>query len=214
MNPQAADFLPSEVSYQELKASITSARALKNKVNSLLRATKPGALALVGQDDASIITRWERREAGILKSTRNRMKALEAQKKGVKGTEATIEGAKASRDIRPISSFSAQSLRNFIKSAEMEINQSSLEKAQAYFRNYMLALYSVFGGFPEYDSGIATIQNKIMSLAKHDFEALQDAIEDSPDIDYIYEPQERDLKWHRILEYWNSVYAPYTREVE
>lgn len=187
---------------------------MKNKVNSLLRATKPGALALVGQDDASIITRWERREAGILKSTRNRIKALEAQKKGVKGTEATIEGAKASRDIRPISSFSAQSLRNFIKTAEMEINQSSLEKAQAYFRNYMLALYSVFGGFPEYDSGLATIQNKVMSLAKHDFEALQDAIEDSPDIDYIYEPQERDLKWHRILEYWNSVYAPYTREVE
>lgn len=214
MNPQAASFLPSEASYQELKASITSARALKNKVNSLLRATKPGALTLVGQDDASIVTRWERREAGILKSTRNRMKALEAQKKGVKGTEATIEGARASRDARPISSFSAQSLRNFIKTAEMEINQSSLEKARAYFRNYMLALYSVFGGFPEYDSGIAAIQNKIISLARYDFEALQDAIEGSPDIDYVYEPQERELKWHRIVGYWNSVRAPYTREVE
>lgn len=142
------------------------------------------------------------------------MKTLEAKNKGVKGTEATIEGAKASRDMRPISSFSAQSLRNFIKTAELEINQSSLDKAQKYFRNYMLALYSVFGGFSEYDSGLATIQNKVISLAKHDFEALQDAIEDAPDIDYIYEPQERRLKWLRIVEYWNSVRSPYTQEVE
>lgn len=206
--------MPGEVSYQELKASITNARALKNKVNSLLRATKPGALALVGQDDASIVTRWERREAGILKATRNRMKALEAGKKGVKGTEATIEGAKASRDTRPVTSFSAKSLRNFIKAAELEINQSSLDKSRAYFQNYMLALYSVYGGFPEYDSGIATIQNKIISLARYDFETLQEAIEDAPDIDFIYEPQERELKWQRILDYWNSVNAPYTREVE
>lgn len=202
------------MSYQELKASITNARALKNKVNSLLRATRPGALALVGQDDASIVTRWERREAGILKSVRNRQKAVEAAKKGVKGTEATIDGAKAARDTRSIGSFSAQSLRNFIQTAEREINQSSLDKANAYFRNYMLALYSVFGGFSEYDSGIATIQNKIMSLARYDFDALQDAIADAPDIDYIYEPQERANKWQRIVDYWNSVDAPRTREVE
>ena len=169
---------------------------------------------MVGQDDASIVTRWERREAGILKATRNRMKALEAQKTGVKGTEATIEGAKAARDTRPVSSFSAKSLRNFIKTAELEINQSSLDKARAYFQNYMLALYSVYGGFEEYDSGIAAIQNKIISLARKDFETLQEAIEDAPDIDFIYEPQERELKWQRILDYWNSVYAPYTREVE
>ena len=142
------------------------------------------------------------------------MKALEAQKKGVKGTEATIEGAKAARDKRPVSSFSAKSLRNFIKSAELEINQSSLDKSRAYFQNYMLALYSVYGGFPEYDSGIAAIQNKIMSLARYDFETLQEAIEDAPDIDFIYEPQERELKWQRIIVYWNGVYAPYTREVE
>ena len=206
--------MPGEVSYQELKASITNARALKNKVNSLLRATEPGALALVGQDDASIVTRWERREAGILKATRNRMKALEAQKKGVKGTEATIEGAKAARDTRPLSSFSAKSLRNFIKIAELEINQSSLDKARAYFQNYMLALYSVYGGFPEYDSGIATIQNKIISLARRDFETLQGAIEAAPSIDFIYEPQERELKWQRVIDYWNSVHAPDTREVE
>lgn len=214
MNPQAAEFLPQEVSYKELKAEITSARALKNKVNSLLRVRKPGALSLVGQDDSSVVTRYERGEAAILKSVRNRMKAQEAVKKGVKGTEMSMDGAKASRDTRPISSFPATSLRKFIKTAEMEINASSLDRARAYWQNYMLALYSVFGGFPEYDHGIATIQNKIIAIARYDFEYLQEAIAEAPDIAYIYEPLERAMKWRVLVDYWNSVDAKYTREVE
>ena len=214
MNPQAAEFLPKEVSYKELKAEITSARALKNKVNSLLRVKKPGALDLVGQDDSSVVTRYERGEAQILKSVRNRLKAQEALKNGKKGTEFDIEGAKASRDTRPISSFSANSLRRFIETAERDINASSIDKARAYFQNYMLALYSVFGGFPEYDQGLKTIQNKIMSLARHDFDGLLEAIGDAPNISYIYEPLERAAKWETLVEYWNSVTAPRTREVE
>lgn len=214
LNPETAEFLPEVVSYKELKADITSARALKNKVNSLLRVRRPGALSMVSQADSSVVTRYERGEAAILKSVRNRLKKQDALRRGVKGNEMTISGARASTDKRDVTLLSATSLRTFIKTAERDINTSSLERAGAYWRNYMLALYSVFGGFEEYDAGLARIQNKILALAKYDYDAMRDAIDDAPDIGFIYEPLERAAKWEVLKDYWNSVEAPTTRDVE
>ena len=54
-NPLAEIYLPKEVSYKELKSSITTARALKNTVNRLTRVTRPKALEPVQQKDGSIV---------------------------------------------------------------------------------------------------------------------------------------------------------------
>lgn len=62
-DPLAHIYLPQEVSYKELKSSITTARALKNTVNRLTRVTRPKALEPVQQQDGSIVTRY--REARI-----------------------------------------------------------------------------------------------------------------------------------------------------
>ena len=206
-NPLAKDFLPEEVKYQDLKAEITTARALKNKVNSLLRITRPSALEFVRQDDGSLVTRYERREFSILRSVRERRKSMKA--KGLEqpsGGIGTLEQASASRDRRPIASFSAKSLRRFIETQERIMNTSDWEKAKRYMKNYMAALKTVFGGYSEYDSKIKMIEEKIGAMTRRRrYDDVKDAIDHAPSIDYIYDPLTREAKMEKIMEYWRLV---------
>lgn len=207
--PDNAQFLPAQASYKELKQSITTARALNNTVNRLLRATRPGALDLVQQADKSIITAYERKEFAILRSVRERQKAMRARQLGVQqpkaGRAGTLTQASLSPDKRPVAGFSAGALRRFIQTQERKINMSNVEKAQRYFRNYTSALQSVFGGFSEFDPQIEYIEDAIINLAGRDFDALRTAIDEAPGIDYIYEPLEREAKLQKIVDYWNGV---------
>ena len=196
-NPSAAEFLPPEVKYQEVKASITTSRALKNTVNRLNRITKPRALELVRQDDASITTRYERGEYSILRSVRERAKSMRAKKLGIqqpKGRMGSLEQAKLSPDKRPIGSLSSNAIRRFI------------DKARRYYSNYMRAMRNVFGGFEEYDEVIDSIEEVILNMAEKDLEQLFRSIDEAPDIEYVYEPQAREDKLKRIYEYWTGYY--------
>lgn len=208
-NPLAAEFLPSEVSYKELKANIGSRRALNNTVNRLTRATRPDALTFVRQDDGSLVTRYERHEFSVLKSVRERAKSMKAKRMGVEQPKAgrigTLNQAALSRDTRKPSSLSATSLRRFLETQERELNMSSVEKARRYFSNYTSALRTVFGGFAEYDEAISRIEDAIIELASKDFDELKKAIDESPSIKFIYEPQARDAKMQRLVEYWEGV---------
>lgn len=208
-NPLAKDFLPQEVKYRDLKAEITTARALKNKVNSLLRVTRPRALEFVRQDDGSLVTRYERREFSILRSVRERRKSMEAKAKGLEqpsGGIGTLEQASASSDRRPIGSFSAKSLRRFIETQERVMNASSWDKAKRHMNNYMAALKTVFGGYPEYDSKIEKIEKKIKEMTRRRrYDDVQDAIDNAPSIDFIYDPLTREAKMEKIMEYWGLV---------
>lgn len=208
-NPSAAEFLPPEVKYQEVKADITTSRALKNTVNHLNRITKPRALELVRQADASITTRYERGEYSILRSVRERAKSMRAKRFGIqqpKGRMGRLEQAKLSPDKRPIGSLSSKAIRRFIQNMEREMNMSSRDKARRYYSNYMRAMRNVFGGFEDYDIVIDTIENVILEMAEKDLDKLFKSIDDAPDIEYIYEPQAREDKLKRIYEYWTGYY--------
>lgn len=208
-NPSAAEFLPSEVKYQEVKSNITTSRALNNTVNRLNRITKPRALELVRQQDASIITRYERGEYSILRSVRERAKSMRAKKLGIqqpKGRMGSLEQAKLSPDKRPVSSLSSNAIKRFLKNMEREMNMSRKDKARRYYSNYMRAMRNVFGGFEDYDNVIDTIENVILEMAEKDLDKLFKSIDDAPDIEYIYEPQAREDKLKRIYEYWTGYY--------
>lgn len=208
-NPSAAEFLPPEVKYQEVKASITTSRALKNTVNRLNRITKPRALELVRQQDASIVTRYERGEYSILRSVRERAKSMRAKKLGIqqpKGRMGSLEQAKLSPDKRPIGSLSSNAIRRFIKNMGREMNMSRRDKARRYYSNYMRAMRNVFGGFEDYDEIIERIEGVILDMAKKDLEQLFRSIDEAPEIEYIYEPQAREDKLKRIYEYWTGYY--------
>ena len=122
-----------------------------------------------------------------------------------KGRIGSLNQAALSPDKRKPADISSKSLKRFLETQEREMNMSSVQKAQRYFSNYTTALRSVFGGFSEYDEHIEFIENKIIHLAKKDFEVLQTAIDGSPDIKFIYDPIARDAKLKRLLEYWRAV---------
>ena len=208
-NPSSAEFLPPEVKYQEVKANITTSRALKNTVNRLNRITKPNALELVRQADASITTRYERGEYSILRSVRERAKSMRAKRLGIqqpKGRMGSLEQAKLSPDKRSIGSLSANAIRRFIQNMEREINMSRRDKARRYYSNYMRVMRNVFGGFEDYDEIIDRIEEVILNMAEKDLEQLFRSIDEAPDIEYIYEPQAREDKLKRIYEYWTGYY--------
>lgn len=209
-DPLAHIYLPQEVSYKELKSSITTARALKNVVNRLTRVTRPKALEPVQQQDGSIVTRYERHEYAVLRSVRERKKSMRAKAEGVVQPTAgagNLKQAALSRDTRPVSSLGAGAIRRFIETQSRQLNMSNEEQVRRYYTNYMKALWGVFGGFPEHDADIEHIEEIILTMATDDWNALVKAIEGSPDISYIYGPQERETKMKKILGYWMNVRA-------
>lgn len=209
-NPLAELYLPKEVSYKDVKASITTARALKNAVNRLTRITRPKALEPVQQQDGSIVTRYERHEYAVLRSVRERKKSMRAKAEGVVQPTAgagNLKQAALSRDTRPVSTLGAGAIRRFIETQSRQLNMSNEEQVRGYYTNYMKALWSVFGGFPEHDADIEHIEETILAMARDDWKALVKAIEDSPSISYIYGPQEREAKMKKILGYWMNVGA-------
>lgn len=209
-DPLARIYLPQEVSYRELKASITTSRALKNTVNRLNRVTRPKALEPVQQQDGSIVTRYERHEYAVLKSVRERKKSMRAKAEGVVQPTAgagNLKQAALSRDARPVSTLGAGAIRRFIETQSRQLNMSNEEQVRRYYTNYMKALWSVFGGFPEHDADIEHIEGIVLTMAGDDWKALVKVIEDSPSISYIYGPQERETKMKKILGYWMNVGA-------
>lgn len=209
-DPLARIYLPQEVSYKELKSSITTARALKNTVNRLTRVTRPKALEPVQQQDGSIVTRYERHEYAVLRSVRERKKSMRAKAEGVVQPTAgagNLKQAALSRDKRPLSKLGAGAIRRFIETQSRQLNMSNEEQVRRYYTNYMKSLWSVFGGFPEHDADIDHIEEIIMTMARDDWKGLVKAIEDSPGISYIYGPQERETKMKKILGYWMNVMA-------
>lgn len=202
-----AEFLPDEVSYKDLKASITNARALRNTVNRLLRATRPGAFELVRQDDGSIVTKYERNEFRIMRSVRERKRSQEAKRKGVgkpdRSRIGTLAQASAAPDTRPASSFSARSLRRFLQTQDRIMNQSSFDRAKRYYDNYVRALDNVFGGFAEYEDRLDEIKSEIRSFMRsRTWGEVVEVMDRDLGIDFIYDPVARDAKFERIYEFW------------
>ncbi len=207
-NPNASVYLPSEVDYHSLKAGITTARTLKNTVNRLKRASAPGALEPVRQEGGGIVTKWERKEFAILKSVRERRKAAEKRKlKEVKRkyTLGSYKNARLEPDRRKSSELSEKGLRRFIETQSIELAKSSRERAERYFENYMTALDKVFGGFAEYDEDVSRIKEIIRDGIDSGLPDMDEWLENSPALEFVYDPYERKMKMKTLTDYWLSL---------
>lgn len=207
-DPNASVYLPSEVDYHSLKAGITTARALKNTVNRLKRASAPGAFEPVRQDGGGIVTKWERREFSILKSVRERRKAAEARKLKEpkrKYTLGSYKNARLEPDRRKGSELSEKGLRRFIETQSIELAKSSRERAERYFENYITALDKVFGGFAEYDEDVSRIKEIIRNGIESGLPDMDEWLENSPALEFVYDPYERAMKMDVLTDYWMSL---------
>lgn len=207
-SPNASVYLPSEVDYHSLKAGITTARDLKNTVNRLKRASAPGALEPVRQEGGGIVTKWERKEFAILKSVRERRKAAEARKlkeSKRKYTLGSYKNARLEPDRRKGSELSEKGLRRFIETQSIELAKSSRERAERYFENYITALDKVFGGFAEYDEDVSRIKEIIRGGIDSGLPDMDEWLENSPALEFVYDPYERAMKMDVLTDYWLSL---------
>lgn len=207
-DPNASVYLPSEVDYHSLKEGITTSRALKNTVNRLKRASVPGALKPVRQEGGGIVTKWERKEFAILKSVRERRKAAEARKLKEakrKYTLGSYKNARLEPDRRKGSELSEKGLRRFIETQSIELAKSSRERAERYFENYIEALERVFGGFAEYDEDVSRIKEIIRNGIESGLPDMDEWLEDSPALEFVYDPYERRMKMDVLTDYWLSL---------
>lgn len=212
-NPANARFMPEPVSYKDLKASINSARTLNNTVNRLLRVTRPRALELTGVGDGGIVTRYEVREFQIAKAVNERRKSLRRKKLGIDygqtlGRMGTIQQNNLAPDARSARDFSPVGLKRFLKRAEQMMATSNMDKVRLYCKNYIAALDTVFGGYPECDAAIDSIAQKIKAMMRDEPDRLLDFFESGDEIlhiEYIYEPQDRETKLHYLLDRWKML---------
>ena len=207
-DPNASVYLPSEVDYHSLKAGITTARALKNTVNRLKRASAPGALEPVRQEGGGIVTKWDRKEFAILKSVRERRKAAEKRKlkeEKRKYTLGSYKNARLEPDRRKGAELSEKGLRRFIETQTIELAKSSRQRAERYFENYITSLEKVFGGFAEYDEAVSRINEIIRNGIKSGLPDMDEWLENSPALEFVYDPYERGMKMKVLTDYWLSL---------
>lgn len=200
-NPLLPQFLPDEVRYKDLKASITNRRALNNTVNRLLRATRKGAFDLLRLESGDIVTRYERREAQILHAVNERRKAGEARRKGIDTSKPveTLAEAAAHPSKMP---QTKKGIERFIKNMSRRLYASDLDRMRRWKANYMKAMDSVFGGFSEFDERVQFLSSAIDSAFENGFAVFEEAMNKAPDIKYIYDPITRKVKMETIFEYW------------
>lgn len=196
-----------------MKASINSARTLNNTVNRLLRVTRPRALELASVGDGGIVTRYEVSEFQIAKAVNERRKSLRRKKLGIDygqtlGRMGTIQQNNLAPDTRSARDFSPVGLKRFLQRAEQMMATPNMDKVHLYYKNYITALNTVFGGYSEYDAAIASIAQKIQNMMRDEPERLLDFFESGDEIlhiEYIYEPQDRETKLYYLVERWKML---------
>ena len=196
-----------------MKASINSARTLNNTVNRLLRVTRPRALELASVGDGGIVTRYEVREFQIAKAVNERRKSLRRKKLGIDygqtlGRMGTIQQNNLAPDTRSARDFSPVGLKRFLQRAEQMMATPNIDKVRLYYKNYITALNTVFGGYSEYDAAIASIAQKIQNMMRDEPDRLLDFFESGDEIlhiEYIYEPQDREAKLYYLVDRWKML---------
>lgn len=205
-DPVAAQFLPKEVKYKDIKSQIRTARELNVKVNSLLRATAPGAMDFVKQG-ASFITRYERREFSILKGVRERKKARELRSRADEFRKMRymgIEEASLQPDKRSIDSLEPKTMRRFIETQSRLLYEPRFVTGRKWMRNYKMALDEEFGSFGMFAGQVAQIKELMDAV---DASMAAEIIRLVPNIEFTYSMLDKDYKLSQILDAWEEVAA-------
>lgn len=138
------DFLPQELSYQDLKSSIKTRAELNRTINSLRRFKKEGAEELYQTEAGEIMTLWERRELGIksraaqtrLKAELKKLNATEQSK--YMGSERIREIEGSLRRLKTIEQRKFKDFEKLKKTIEVQGNASyKYRRASLWKQNYI-----------------------------------------------------------------------------
>ena len=124
------------------------------------------------------------------------------------GRMGTIQQNNLAPDTRSARDFSPVGLKRFLQRAEQMMATPNIDKVRLYYKNYITALNTVFGGYSEYDAAIASIAQKIQNMMRDEPDRLLDFFESGDEIlhiEYIYEPQDREAKLYYLVDRWKML---------
>lgn len=207
-NPDVANYLPTRVSYKDLRQTITSRKEFNRELNSLKRFSQKGSEKIVTAKESGLkTTAWERKEVGIQVAIINRERTR--KRKLVEEEEATSRGQKLNQKRSQMNSIRMNELNKKIFNFD-KIKKSDWDKYKATVKrqshpdfqseadenlrqNYIKGLKEVFGETDETKKLIKEIEKLPIKDFITKFYKEQEAT-----VDFIYDPIEAERKF-RIL---------------
>ena len=212
---------PPEVSYQEMKSKITSAKQLNTIVNRLKRVKRKDAFELV-QTETGVTTKYELRETRIAFSVKERRKSMERKARGIilgeryVGSRSLTYVELAPATVKP-AQMTQKQRRRLLETEFMASAKTKYDRVGDMYSNYVSAM-EVVGMDISNPTLFADIENIVNYAKDNEPEFLVWAFDNYGDaltIDYVYDDQQsmsrralvlRDA-WNRAREEWNESHA-------
>jgi hypothetical protein len=212
---------PPEVSYQEMKSKITSAKQLNTIVNRLKRAKRKDAFELV-QTETGVTTKYELRETRIAFSVKERRKSMERKARGIilgeryVGSKSLTYVELAPATVKP-AQMTQKQRRRLLETEFTTSAKTKVDRATDMYTNYVRAMETV-GMDLSNPILFADVKNMVEYAAANEPDFLVWALETYPDeltIDYVYDDQQLMARrayvlqymWDRAREEWNESHA-------
>lgn len=210
-----------EVTYQQLKSQITSAKQLNTIVNRLKRAKRKDAFHLV-QTETGVVTKYELRETRIAFSVKERRKSMERKARGIilgeryVGSKGLTYAELAPATVKP-AQMTQKQRRRLLETEFIASAKNKYDRAGDMYSNYVSAMETV-GMDISNPILFADIENIVNYAKDNEPEFLVWAFDNYGDelsIDYVYDDQQsmarralvlRDA-WDRAREEWNENHA-------
>lgn len=190
-DPGATEYLPSPITYEDLKANIKTRADLNREVNKYQRFSRRGAERMATNENGVQTTQWLKREVGIEVGIINRKRNLQRKDKREAVLSGTYKSTKTENLAPKKYDFENMTRRNwdkFVKNVERQVmSDYDQEKLEAFKRNYIQGIRAEDGlGTSEFAKDLEEIVKMIP--AKELFEAVQN--DPRLEINFMYSLEE------------------------
>lgn len=201
-NPSNVRYYPEKVSIRDIKSRIATRADFNREINKLSRFSLRGAEKLTTTPTGVKLTKYERKEIGIMTGVINRKRKQEIERLGLtleKGLKTQVKKQSLTPKKR-LETVQPRDFEKFVESLEKEMASTfNKQQKEKYVSNYFKGLYNQLG---------AERANKIVSLLE---QQSPDFIVDNSlgnpflTIDFIYDPHEAETRANAIYEIWSSL---------
>lgn len=207
-NPSKAEFYPDTISIKDVRNRVKTRQDFNREVNRISRFSRRGSEQLVTTDAGLTATKYEIREASIMRRVVNLKRKREAERLGLT-VEAGLKTQVEKQSLTPkrdVQKVKQTDFKSYVESLEKEIASTfDEEKREAYIENYYKGLFNTLG--------------------EKAFEIME-LIQDLPDevivnesisnpflvIEFMYDPLGEDVKADQLYNDWAEVVDNYYSE--
>lgn len=204
-NPSKAQHYPETISIKDVRSKIRTRQDFNREVKKIGRFSRRGIEEIVTTDKGLTVTKYELREASIMRRVINLKRKREAERLGLTmeaglKTQVKKQSLTPKRDVKQVAQ---KDFKAYVQSLEKEIS-STFDKAmqENYVENYMQGLFNALGekAFPIFEM-----------IEQLPADVIVDQSISNPflTIAFMYDPLEQEDIANAMLEEWQAVIDKY-----